>query len=131
MWVNGEKYIFSEHIVEGGQQLYEQFKSLLACITSINRDLSSPNLNYDFDQIEEQNRLIPGRMKAIREELSKFDTLWTIYEQSYIFELMVIEGDARLFVTDSIKVESDLQTAEKTQTPCSSIVKDLKQQLIA
>jgi len=44
---------------------------------------------------------------------------------------MVIEGDARLFITDSIKIESDLTTAEKTQTPCSSIVSDLKAQLIA
>lgn len=40
--------------------------------------------------------------------LSKFDELWTEYEQKYVYELMVIESDARRFIIDSINIEAVL-----------------------
>lgn len=37
--------------------------------------------------------------------LVKFDELWTQYESKYVGELMVIEGDARRFIVESISLE--------------------------
>lgn len=37
--------------------------------------------------------------------LERFDELWTIYEQKYVSELMIIENDARRFVIESITAE--------------------------
>jgi hypothetical protein len=37
---------------------------------------------------------------------------WTHYEQCYVFELMVIETDARRFIVDSIKLEQLLTDYE-------------------
>lgn len=38
----------------------------------------------------------------------RFDELWTTYESKYVYELMVIEGDARRFIIESINVEAIL-----------------------
>ena len=48
-------------------------------------------------------------LKQLKEMLSKFDELWTVYEQKYVYELMVIENDARRFIIDSINIEAFLQ----------------------
>jgi hypothetical protein len=37
--------------------------------------------------------------------LKDFDEQWALYERSYVFELMVIEKDARRFVTQAIQHE--------------------------
>ena len=39
--------------------------------------------------------------------------MWISYEKEYVGELMVIETDARRFITDSIKVEANLTLREK------------------
>ena len=44
--------------------------------------------------------------------LLEFDASWTQYEQFYVYELMVIEGDARRFVTDAIRIEQEMQNIE-------------------
>jgi len=40
--------------------------------------------------------------------LVNFDHLWAEYEGKYVNELMVIEGDARRFIIDSINIEAVL-----------------------
>ena len=37
--------------------------------------------------------------------MKRFDELWAEYEQKYVYELMVIESDARRFIIDSINAE--------------------------
>ena len=37
--------------------------------------------------------------------LKDFDAQWALYERSYVFELMVIEKDARRFITQAIQHE--------------------------
>ena len=34
--------------------------------------------------------------------LEEFDQTWVAYEQIYVLELMLIEADARIFITDAI-----------------------------
>ena len=40
--------------------------------------------------------------------LQEFDRLWVDYEQKYVYELMVIENDARRFIIESINCEAIL-----------------------
>jgi len=45
----------------------------------------------------------------LKDLLVRFDELWTTYEKKYVYELMVIESDARRFIIDSINIEAVLQ----------------------
>lgn len=40
--------------------------------------------------------------------LEEFDATWVAYEQIYVLELMLIEADARRFVTEAIEAEKEL-----------------------
>jgi hypothetical protein len=42
---------------------------------------------------------LPKKKEKMILMLKKFDISWALYEKSYVFELMVIEKDARRFVT--------------------------------
>jgi hypothetical protein len=44
--------------------------------------------------------------------LEEFDQTWVAYEQIYVLELMLIEADARRFITDAIDKEKDLSQIE-------------------
>ena len=45
--------------------------------------------------------------------IQTFDELWTTYEKKYVYELMVIEQDARRFVIESINLEGALSMLAK------------------
>jgi hypothetical protein len=45
----------------------------------------------------------------LKDLLVRFDELWTTYEKKYVYELMVIESDARRFIIESINIEAVLQ----------------------
>jgi hypothetical protein len=48
---------------------------------------------------------------------SKFEQVRSIYlPQSYVFELMVIESDARRYVVEAIKAENELAELEKKES---------------
>ena len=44
--------------------------------------------------------------------LKDFDKNWVNYEQIYVLELMLIEADARLFITEAIESEKQLTAIE-------------------
>jgi len=44
--------------------------------------------------------------------LFEFDHTWVAYEQIYVLELMLIEADARRFITEAIVTEKDLSQIE-------------------
>ena len=46
--------------------------------------------------------MIGKELADLKQMLSRFDELWTIYEHKYVSELMIIENDARRFVIESI-----------------------------
>lgn len=77
MWVNGEKYLFSDHIITKGTQMYTSFIELTCSIPCV-------------DSLEKVDELIVC--------LKKFDAEWCAYEKAYIGELIVIEYDARRFI---------------------------------
>jgi len=40
--------------------------------------------------------------------LEEFDATWVAYEQIYVLELMLIEADARRYITEAIEAEKEL-----------------------
>lgn len=47
-------------------------------------------------------------IEKLKKSVIRFDELWTIYEHKYVYELMVIENDARRFIIESINLEAAL-----------------------
>jgi hypothetical protein len=47
--------------------------------------------------------------------LEQLDIKWTNYERGYVFELMVIETDARRFIVDTIKIEQEMTDFESAK----------------
>ena len=125
MWVNTEKYIFSEHILENGKKLFGQFEKVKQLIFDVYKDCQE---TYDFSTIERLNEEMPQRLSRLQDELISFDKMWATYEKEYIGELMVIEADARRYVIDVINSELSLSQSENQGRP--EQVKGAKEQLI-
>lgn len=56
--------------------------------------------------------------------LEGFDQAWVAYEQIYVLELMLIEADARRFITDAIEKEKELNQLEVKEKSRGVIVLD-------
>lgn len=56
--------------------------------------------------------------------LQSFDTVWVAYEQIYVLELMLIEADARLFITEAIEAEKQITQIEQREKARGRIVVD-------
>lgn len=88
MWVNGEKYVFSEHVIEKGTALFAKFQE----ITHLTISMENTNLS----------------LESMTDNLKQFDRSWCIYEQAYIGELIVIERDSRRYLSALIdSVQND------------------------
>jgi hypothetical protein len=48
----------------------------------------------------------------MRDTLEDFDLTWVTYEQLYVIELMLIEQDARRYITEAIELEKEISSAE-------------------
>lgn len=103
LWVNGEKYVFSDHVVESGTLLSTHFTALRDYITSFYQKY------YEIDGNKGSlDEALAKDLQQLKQMLVKFDDLWTQYESKYVGELMVIEGDARRFIVESISLEREL-----------------------
>lgn len=60
----------------------------------------------------------------IKVNLEEFDKYWVTFEQLYVFELMLIEADARRFITDAINIEKELIDIEKKEKSKGKIFLD-------
>ena len=104
LWVNGEKYVFSDHVVESGNQLSLSFSKL--------REFASSFYQGHFEFVSEATGINDAELAAdfcsLKEHLTHFDYMWADYERKYVGELMVIESDARRYVIESINLEAVL-----------------------
>lgn len=66
----------------------------------------------DKVQSEQFNSSLGALESQLRGSLLEFDKAWTKYEQYYVYELMVIETDARRFVIQAIGVEKQMTQME-------------------
>ena len=63
--------------------------------------------------IEDTNNItIVYVMEEMARHLEQFDSNWVNYEQIYVLELMLIEADARLFITEAIEADKELTQIE-------------------
>jgi hypothetical protein len=102
LWVNGEKYVFSSEALEAGRRLFASFYRIQQA------------LRETYNRVCEEN--VPGSVPQVTSELSaslqEIDAHWVDYEQLYIQELMLIEGDARRYITEAIEIERELVLME-------------------
>lgn len=96
LWVNGEKYVFSDDVIAAGDCLYRNLLTV--------RDFAAK-----VDEFAEELR-----HSELIEMLNKFESAWVTYEQYYVYELMVIESDARRFIIEAIELERKLTDIENT-----------------
>jgi len=95
LYVNGEKYVFSDDVINAGSQLFLSFIKLKEMLSQFDSDC--------HEMMELQLKVVLG----------EFDQAWTQYEQFYVYELMVIEQDARRFITEAIAIEEQMQEIER------------------
>lgn len=75
--------------------------------------------------IEDTNSItIAYVMEEMARHLEQFDQTWVTYEQIYVLELMLIEADARLFITEAIEADKDLTQIEQREKARGRIVVD-------
>jgi hypothetical protein len=60
----------------------------------------------------------------LREALEEFDNNWVTYEKCYVVELMLIEQDARRYITQAINEEKDITSAEVRERAKGKIMVD-------
>ena len=63
-------------------------------------------------------------MEDMSKHLEEFDQTWVAYEQVYVLELMLIEADARRFITEAIDTDKELASIEQKEISRGRIVVD-------
>lgn len=58
--------------------------------------------------MDEVNITVQDVLQEMNRNLQEFDNTWVAYEQIYVLELMLIESDARRFITEAIDTEKEL-----------------------
>jgi len=74
--------------------------------------------------MEEVNITVQDVLDDMGKNLQEFDHTWVAYEQIYVLELMLIEADARRFITEAIETEKDLTQIEQKEKSRGRIVID-------
>ena len=70
---------------------------------------------YERIMEDTNNITIAYVMEEMAKHLESFDRTWVDYEQIYVLELMMIEADARLFITEAIEADRELSTIEQRE----------------
>lgn len=113
LWVNGKKYEFSEMVLQQGNILYETFVKLKDAIVSFHLLVVSSRaiMSEEYCPLSVDD-LQKHRFKVER-MLEQFDQDWSIFEKSYVFELMAIEADARKNVVSAIELSKKITQYEE------------------
>lgn len=100
--------MFSQDVLEAGQKLFHGFCEIQHVIKNIYSLAWEENPHASVEEIKED----------IKANLEAFDKYWVTFEQLYVFELMLIEADARRYITNAVEIEKDLiamELKEKTK----------------
>lgn len=114
LWVNGEKYVFSPDVLDAGRKLFQQFRMIQNIIRNVYDRIIEDTVNITVQSIVED----------MAKHLDEFDHTWVTYEQIYVVELMLIEQDARRFITEAIKTDKELASIEQREKARGRIVVD-------
>jgi hypothetical protein len=100
-------------VLEAGKKLFQQFKMIQLIIKNIYEKI-----------MEEVNITVQEVLDEMGKNLQEFDHTWVAYEQIYVLELMLIEADARRFITEAIETEQELTQVEQKEKSRGRIVID-------
>lgn len=114
LWVNGEKYVFSNEVLDAGTKLFKHFGKIQGTIRDLYECIVDESVEITIEYI----------MKELAKNLEVFDQTWVSYEQIYVMELMLIEADARLLITEAIETEKQLSAIELREKGRGRIVVD-------
>jgi hypothetical protein len=101
-------------VLDAGRKLFQQFRIIQGVIRSIYERIIEDNVNVTVQEIVDD----------MAKHLEEFDQTWVAYEQIYVLELMLIEADARRFITDAIQFEKELSSIEAREKSRGRIVLD-------
>lgn len=93
--MNGEKYDFSNEVLERGNELFKIFLELQKTLQKAY--IKRFYVTSDSDLLSFNEMLV--------EILEEFDFCWAYYENVYVKELMEIEKKARRFIVEAINFE--------------------------
>lgn len=100
-------------MLDAGKKLFQQFKVIQNVIRNI------------YDRImDEVNITVQDVLQEMNRNLQDFDNTWVAYEQIYVLELMLIESDARRFITEAIDTEKELTQLEIREKSKGRLVVD-------
>lgn len=102
LWVNGEKYVFSNEVIDCGKWMVNTFEQLR---------INLPSFKIWFEKASKLESIKQCKSLLI-ETLYEFDRIWTEYEKNYVMELMVIEKDSWRHVVEAINLEKQLKCSE-------------------
>ena len=83
--VNGEKFTFSNDILDHGNELYVSFCSLVKLFRECFMKLRDESFYGNIKQVKSE----------LKKGLCEFDQQWVTYEEAYINELIYNEKEAR------------------------------------
>lgn len=106
--------MFSQDVLEAGQKLYHGFREIQHVIKNIYSLACEENPHASVEEIKED----------IKVNLEAFDKYWVTFEQLYVFELMLIEADARRFITNAVEIEKEIIAMEMKERSKGKIFLD-------
>jgi hypothetical protein len=74
LWVNGEKYSFSQEVLDHGSRLMIEFFKLEHCLRDFYGKLTQ----------EGGSAVLEGGVGEVRENLGEFDASWSTFERLYV-----------------------------------------------
>jgi deoxyhypusine synthase len=101
-------------VLDAGRKLFQQFRMIQSIIRNIYERIIEDTANVTVQEI----------IDDMGKHLEEFDQTWVAYEQIYVLELMLIEADARRFITDAIENEKELAQIEAKEKSRGRIVVD-------
>mmetsp|Transcript_23094 Transcript_23094/g.26127 ORF Transcript_23094/g.26127 Transcript_23094/m.26127 type:complete len:530 (+) Transcript_23094:109-1698(+) len=114
LYVNGEKYVFSKEVLEAGNKLFNSFCKIQHVLRNIYNRTMEESAHASVNQIKHE----------ICKALEEFDHNWVTFEHLYVLELMLIEADARRFISEAIESERDIVLLEVREKAKGRIVLD-------
>ena len=70
LWVNGEKYVFSQEVLDAGSKLFQQFRMIQGIIRNIYEWIIEDTVHVTVEEIIEE----------MAKHLEDFDKNWVAYE---------------------------------------------------
>ena len=74
LWVNGEKYSFSQEVLDHGSRLMIEFFKLEHCLRDFYGKLTQ----------EGGSAVLDGGVGEVRENMAEFDGSWSTFERLYV-----------------------------------------------